>query len=103
MTKEEAIKILDPETSRNALLKYKEGEQRLEACNEACRIAASAIRAQKTPLDRRQWEGCDECRNNILKRKMVRVGRRYCHYCGRPLTEEAWVELERRINGGTTD
>lgn len=42
MTREEAIKILDPKTSRNALLKYKEGEQRLEACNEACRIAASA-------------------------------------------------------------
>lgn len=29
----------------------------------------------------------------------------YCPVCGRPLTEEAWTEMERRIGGndGTTD
>lgn len=27
----------------------------------------------------------------------------FCPNCGRPLTEEACAELERRINGGTTD
>ena len=24
----------------------------------------------------------------------------FCRYCGRPLTEEAWAELERRVCGG---
>lgn len=24
----------------------------------------------------------------------------YCRYCGRPLTQEAWAELEKRIRGG---
>ena len=46
MTKEEAIKILDPETSRDALCKYEDNGDRLEACNEACRVACAALRAQ---------------------------------------------------------
>ena len=27
----------------------------------------------------------------------------YCPHCGRPLTEAAWAELERRIGNETTD
>lgn len=122
MTIEEAAKILDPKTSRNALLKYKEGEQRLDACNEACRLAASALRAQQTPLDRSRWEGCHECKptscgtcvryyhrntGDPCTTACIRYSKHkpvnFCKNCGRPLTEGAWAELERRINGGTTD
>ena len=46
MTPEEAIKILDPETSRGTLWKYEDKEERLEAVNEACRLAVAALRAQ---------------------------------------------------------
>lgn len=122
MTIGEAIKILDPETSLDTLWKYEGEDQVLDACNEACRVAISALRAQQTPLDRSRWEGCKECtplscgtcvrynHRNIgdpcttacirySKRKPVK----FCKNCGRPLTEEAWAELERRINGGTTD
>lgn len=101
MTREEAIKILDPKKSRNALLKYKEGEQRLEACNEACRIAASALRAQQTPLDRSRREGCEYCEDTLKNYRYINacdIGKRcliydnpqYCPMCGRPLTGEAW-------------
>lgn len=125
MPKEEAAEILDPETSRNALWKYEGEEQRLEACNEACRIAAAALRAQQTPLDRSRWEGCRLCKgaksiygcditafcgtnedgtaNIYTDCEQDEMDFDYCPNCGRPLTEEAWAEMERRINGGTTN
>lgn len=75
--------------------------------NEGVKMAISALRAQQAPakLDRSQWEGCPECSCIVISRKMVNRGRNYCPYCGRPLTEKAWAELERRIGGnnGTTD
>ena len=46
MTKESAARILDPETSRDELWKY-EADTRIEACNEACRMGADALRAQQ--------------------------------------------------------
>lgn len=104
MTREEAAEILDPETSRDALWKYEGEEQQLEACNEACRIGANALRAQQNPakLDGSRWKGCGWCRRFQGKFDETKADR-YCKLCGRPLTEEAWAELERRINGGTTD
>lgn len=120
MKKEQAEKILDPETSRDALLKY-EDEERIEAVNEACRLAVSALRAQQAKLDRSQWEGCNECAAPCCStcksidvvpgyepclscRKHANYNPfKFCQYCGRPLTEEAWAELERRMNDGTAD
>ena len=46
MTREEAARILDPETSRDELWKY-DADTRIEACNEACRMGADALRAQQ--------------------------------------------------------
>ena len=46
MTREEAARILDPETTRDELWKY-EADTRIEACNEACRMGADALRAQQ--------------------------------------------------------
>lgn len=48
MTYEEAARILDPETSPDALLKYGGEEARLEACNEACRVAEKVLREPRT-------------------------------------------------------
>lgn len=94
ISEKEAARILDPETSRDALWEYEE-EDRLEACNEACRVAAAALRAQPPKLDRSRWEGCKMC-NAYMS---FLQGYHYCFVCGRPLTEEAWAELERRIGG----
>lgn len=46
-------------------------------------------------IDREKWEPCMWCALN------GQFGlNNYCSACGRPLTEEAWAELERRVCGG---
>lgn len=75
------------------------------------------LRAQQTPLDRSRWEGCEWCNNrkcvtchffgrgkmkpccNCHPRKEKRMYKpaAYCCVCGRPLTEGAWEEMERRL------
>lgn len=45
-------------------------------------------------IDREKWELCMWCVPN------GQFGlNNYCSACGRPLTEEAWAELERRVCG----
>lgn len=46
MTKEEVARILDPETTRDELLKL-DADERLNACDEACRMGAAALREQQ--------------------------------------------------------
>lgn len=46
-------------------------------------------------IDREKWEPCVWC---VLNRQFHE--NRYCPDCGRPITDEAWAELERRICGG---
>lgn len=51
-------------------------------------------------LDRSRWEMCEWCKGDLFPA----IGRpEFCSHCGRPKNEEAWAELERRINGGTVD
>lgn len=77
-------------------------------------MAVDALRAQQenAKLDRSRWNGCSLCRNaTYLDGDVCVSGTHYvklsefdfCPICCRPLTEEAWAELERRINGGTVD
>lgn len=47
MTHEEAALVLDPETICGALRKYEYPDERLEAVNKACRIAARVLRGEK--------------------------------------------------------
>lgn len=69
-------------------------------------------------IDREKWEPCEWCgsfgktsdnwactledddghtvTNNHI---VVCATANYCPSCGRPITEQAWAELERRING----
>ncbi len=112
MTTEQAINILDPETRREALRKIPVME-RIETDQEACRLAVAALHAQQTSakLDRSRWEGCEFCLSerqdqgpcvcacssfNISNKQYAT---RFCPVCGKPLIEEAWAELERRIGG----
>lgn len=68
--------------------------------------------SQKTTLDRSRWDWCCICNaTTCLSGEILMSGVGcadigffdYCHNCGRSLTEDAWSELERRINGGTAD
>ena len=46
-------------------------------------------------IDREKWEPCMWCVPN------GQFGlNNYCSACGRPLTDEAWAGLERRVFGG---
>lgn len=123
MTREEAIRILDPETSWEALWEYGDDVDCLAAALEACRVAVTAIRAQQVPtkLDMGRWEGCRFCETvscEICVNKGDYINcedgecygncdyfeiARFCRRCGKPLTDEACAELERRTNGGTTN
>ncbi len=87
MTNEEAIKYFEHDRFRRA-----------DAC-EAVLLIIAALRAQQTPatLDRSRWEGCICCTLQSQVRAREKHGYRYCEHCGRPLNEEAWAELERRI------
>lgn len=73
-------------------------------------------------IDREKWEPCEHCKPS--KNALDRWGPHqfpiddgaiyyydvddgwegeeinFCPWCGRPLTEEAWAELERRVCGG---
>lgn len=126
MTREEAIKILELETRQEALSPYLDRPLgvMLDAMIEASRMGASALRAQPEKLDRSRWVRCKECVPPWCKtcirydvRNMDTIctcscinhskhkPNNFCQSCGRPLTEEAWAELERRIGGndGTAD
>lgn len=46
-------------------------------------------------IDREKWGPCMWC---VLNGQFGLNN--YCSSCGRPLTEEAWAELERRVCGG---
>ncbi len=96
MTREEAAKILKYPVYKWSL-DWDDREDGLEY-SEAIQMAVAALRAQQKllemlELDRDAWKLCDGCRPNRF------FGNRFCCRCGRPLTEEAWAELERRIGG----
>lgn len=59
-----------------------------------------ALRAQQTPLDRSRWTGCKSCKGKDSF--AARYGLYYCPACGKPMNEDMWAELERRINGAGT-
>ena len=74
-----------------------------------------AYAQQPAHIDREKWDGCEWCCDEILFDSEAMslellhplrddnpqtVNPNYCPMCGRPLTEEAWAELERRVFGG---
>ena len=129
MTREEAIEVFGGLDELEAISPvYQRGGKAdglsIHRIKEASRMAIAALRAQQTPakLDRSWWEeGCIECAApSCVTCKFINVipgyepciscskyekynPFKFCLYWGRPLTEEAWAELERRINGGATD
>lgn len=62
MTREEAARLLDPETTWYELWKHEE-EMRLEDCNEACRMGADALRAQQKRENQKQITNADRIRD----------------------------------------
>lgn len=55
-------------------------------------------------IDRSKWEPCKYCEGGIYSDfaydySMGEDTGNYCKYCGRPMLEQAWEELERRVFG----
>lgn len=56
-------------------------------------------------LDRSKWDGCHYCDDKETVMELdwiygldhILTDYKFCPMCGRPLTEKAWAELERRI------
>lgn len=55
-------------------------------------------------IDRSEWEKCELCSltdgkpaSRLILAETCNGEAKYCPRCGRPLTEEAWAELERRL------
>lgn len=98
MTREDAIRILIL-CDKKPNLKYTEG-----MIKTAQEVAAAIVIGQKptAKLDRGRWNGCDTCKNPIFAtccRGLLNEPVNYCPNCGKPLTEEAWAELYRKIGG----
>lgn len=68
------------------------------------------------PIGREKWKPCELCEsctncwfcmNSETGRPCINCDEyskfspvSYCRYCGRPLTSEAWKQLEKRLRGG---
>lgn len=100
MTREEAIAFL---------IQYTDNECYTEKCQEANRMAISAL----CPVSREQMEkvfpGCDFCKKELNDYPFITaIGEygdsinsyipQYCPLCGRPLTPEAWEETRKRMD-----
>lgn len=48
-------------------------------------------------IDREKWEPCKICGIRGMTEALILKRERFCAHCGRPLTEEAWADLERRV------
>lgn len=60
-----------------------------------CDVMSSAAQITASfHIDREKWEPCMWC---VLNGQFGLNN--YCSSCGRPLTDEAWAELERRFFG----
>ncbi len=124
MTNEEAIEILENGAWWDMVLILLPRDSTASAAlHSAVDMGISALRAQQTPakLDRSRWEGCTHCENRCCCTCKYSIAseaeypckecgaeerydpQNFCPNCGRPLTEEAWAELERRINGGNDE
>jgi uncharacterized paraquat-inducible protein A len=50
-------------------------------------------------IDREKWEPCLNCQDIEKLAKHIKCWPSYCPACGRPLTDQAWAELEKRLRG----
>lgn len=89
MTSEEVIRNL-ADTLQEAHSEALRALREIRSQHDGNCVEIDAIKPAK--LDRNRLEGCEYCNDFGKKRP------NFCYCCGKPQTEEAWAELERRIN-----
>lgn len=121
MTREEAIRILETGGWWD-MLDPNGSDADLDPLDEAIDMAIAALRAQPAKLGRSRWKGCEHCTaewdyNDYRKWTEGELGEiriskdelnidvgpywetvkiKFCPFCGRPLTEEAWARWGHR-------
>ena len=55
--------------------------------------------APTSRIDREKWEPCLNCQDIEKLAKHIKCWPSYCPVSGRPLTGQAWSELEKRLRG----
>lgn len=114
---------IDAKDLSNKIHEYMRDYPNATARLTACRAILSMLGdANQTPtlsthhIDKNKWpqctlcKGCYNCVHSLEEEprescKTCMWGEnhkpisRYCHRCGRPLTDEAWDELEKRMRG----
>lgn len=85
---------------------------------QALQIALSALRGSTREQVEKVWRGCSWCNNEgkkpenwecsllddrgfsvVVGDEVVWTNAEFCPVCGKPLTEESWEELEKRVRG----
>ena len=87
-----------PEELRGLHEKLEHLQEALEAVNEHWQRGHDE-RGWMPRIDREKWEPCKICGIRGMAEALILKREMFCAYCGRPLTEEAWAELERRFFG----
>ena len=107
-----------PEELRGLHEKLEHLQEALEAVNEHWQRVHDE-RGWMPRIDRAGWASCGECKGGEVKIHIpefhalaacnqhmdheafdITLRSKFCPWCGRPLTDEAWAELERRVFGG---
>ena len=114
MTREEAARILNPETRDEVLLPYLHDSYELARMEtEACRIADNALRPVSREQVEKVWSPCNFCAgakyitgtvtavyqvSEIHQQETLAEGDfDFCPECGRPLTDEAVQMVMERM------
>ena len=63
---------------------------------DECGKEFEAYSLEEKHIDRKAWERCWTCRW-VVSQPNWRSDYKFCPRCGKPLTEEAWEELEQRL------
>lgn len=78
----------------------KSGRIELDKQRPAVEVALAALQ------EREEWKPCWLCSissgepaKHLILPETCNNEAKYCPECGRPLTEEAWAELEKRLRG----
>lgn len=117
MKNKEAISVIENEIQIDVRLC---SDEQVERFQTALYMAIAALRSNPPAnIERDAWESCNECATSCwncvdfdedediypiscqccVNRNNYRPRFKFCSECGRPLTEEAWAALEKRLRG----
>lgn len=96
MTHEEALDILE-NGNWFSYVDNNAPQSTVSKVAEAINTLARNIRTTHGHINREKWEPCECCRSAKFMNGQSMYN--FCPSCGRPMTDQAWDELEKRLEG----